>query len=412
MNYSRIILFALYIFLAITVSGCWDYIEYEDMAQLIGMGIDYDNESQEITVTVQYASVVKQKGEQAGSAKLTPNGIVHSATDKTIAGAITKLQEVINKKLFYGYLKVLVIGEDAAKYQLMEIMDLLDRSPAFTTMLLVFSADKAENVIKTVATGGTTASGYEMHNLIHSGPNTGASFPVTTNEFLQMLAISGIEATAPRVINVEGKQDDKEGKGGSQGNIRFDGEQRGDFRMAGLAAFKGGQFVGWLDQKETLGFGWITGKKLEIYKASEPRSNVGIGDAKIYRVNEAETDLRAGLDNGNPVIDVDVKVTANIRKYPSAGNGEFLSDEDIKLAEKQLADGIYSDIDAALIRGQKELKTDIFGFGFAFFRKYPELWREKYEEEWTEIFPEVPVNINVEVHVINTGINIRKLKVK
>ena len=80
--------------------------------------------------------------------------------------------------------------------------------------------------------------------------------------------------------------------------------------------------------------------------------------------------------------------------------------------EEKLSESIRSDIEAALKKGQKDLESDIFGFGFALFRKDWKLWRTEYEKNWDKIFPDVPVTINVQAKITNTGTNNRRMFVR
>lgn len=109
---------------------------------------------------------------------------------------------------------------------------------------------------------------------------------------------------------------------------------------------------------------------------------------------------------------MDVKIVADLRKYYSTKGSEFLSPEEVELIENKLSESIRSDIEAALVKCQEEFKSDIFGFGFALFRKNPKLWQTEYAKKWDDVFPYTQVYINVDTKVINTGTNIRKLNLK
>jgi spore germination protein KC len=54
---------------------------------------------------------------------------------------------------------------------------------------------------------------------------------------------------------------------------------------------------------------------------------------------------------------------------------------------------------------QKELRTDIYGFGSEFHRRFPRWWREA-EERWDDLFPELPVEIKVEVALVSSGLTV------
>ena len=411
---KKVFLLILFVLLQFLQVGCWDYTEYEDMVLVTAMGIDYDKGTDKITLTIQYIPTKKQKGNasnQASNSKASSISITHSSTDKTIYDALAKIQQVVYERLFFGYLQVVVIGEEAAKYNMSDLMEFYDRSPTIrNTAFLVITPDKAETVLSIVDANFVGSSGQEIFNLINLSSFTGAAFQVPIYEFIEMLAVGGIEATAPRVISVSSKTQ-PEAKGGIHDNIVYDEELIGDVRVAGTAAFKGSSFVGWLDEKESMGLQWITGKNINPYKVSSPNKDDS-NDFSYYRIRKSGSKIKVQIKDGNPVINVEVKVTADLRQYFEDKGAEKLSPEVISLVQKELSGSIRSDIEAALKRGQQEFESDIFGFGFAFFREYPKLWQTEYEKKWDNIFPHIPVNISIDTKIINTGTNIRRLIIK
>lgn len=408
----KIIILAFILLLPIIQTGCWDYEEYEDMAQVSAVGIDFDKKSGKATFTVQYIPTSKsEKGGTSGGPSKKMD-ITYAATANTLYEALGKIQQVTFKKLFYGYLKVIVIGEDAAKHNMLDLAELHDRTPAIrSTTYLAFTTGKAEDAVTTYDAAMEGSTSEEIHSLIKIANSGGVAYVVSIQDFIRMLAIPGIEATAPRVITVSNTPK-PEAKGGTEGNIKFDEERSGDHRVGGMAAFKGDKLVGWLNEKEALGFGWITGKKLRSYKVSEKSGKAGSEDILFYRISKSQGKIKVKLDNDQPDFQVNVKVVADLRKYYGNKGPDFLNPEEVTLMENKLSESIRSDIEAALMKGQKKLKSDIFGFGFSLFRKDWKLWRTEYEKKWDEIFPEMPVTINVQAKIINTGTNNRRLYLK
>lgn len=409
----RTLYLTLIFFVVITLTGCWDYEEYEDMVQVYAIGIDFNNNTQDITLSLQY--IPTTKGEQSGGgqgAGSTPNQIVHTATDKTFFGALTKLQEVIYKKLFYGYLKIIVIGEDAAKHGVLDLIEYLDRTPAYrNSAYILITAGRADTTISTVDAMIKATSSEELHNLVNLSKELGTAYPISIQEFASMLAIPGIEAIAPRIICVS-NQNQPEAQGGVEGGIKYDEIRPGDHRLAGVAAFKGDKFAGWLDDKEVLGLGLISGRNVLSYTVSKSSNQADTKDILYYRLWKSKGKIKVKIENGEPVFQVDVKVIADMRKYYSNKGSDFINPKVVQTMEKNLSASIRSDIQATIRKVQKELKTDIFGLGFALFREDSQLWREKYEKKWDKIFPTVPIQVNVDAKVRNTGTNIRRLFVR
>jgi spore germination protein KC len=411
MSRKNILLIILLVSL-IFVSGCWDYTEYENLAQVIGIAVDFDNKSRQTTVTHQYLISESSKATTSSGPSSSKSGIIYSATDKTLYDALSDLQQVVLQKLFYGYLKVFILGEDAAKYNLLDQVELMDRTPLIRDTAYFFvCSGKAEKVLSTVNERNITTSSEYIADLINNSKATGAAFPITIHDVTEMLAIDGWEVAIPRVISTA-QDSGKPETIGSQDNIRFDEKNKGALRVSGMAAFKGDKFIGWLNEKETTGFGWITGKPLTAYKVSDKPTGTDPSKILYFHIIKSGGKMKSKLVNGEPVIFVEVSATAELRKYYSQMGTDYLAPGEIKMMEQVLTDSIRSDIQAALTRGQGELRSDIFGFGFAFFRKYPYLWKSEYAKIWPDIYPDIPVHVTVKTKVINTGNNIRKLIMK
>ena len=409
-NIPLIILLILLIF----VSGCWDYNEYENLAQVVGIAVDFDNKSRQTTLTDQYlissgSKVSANSGSGPSSGK---SGMIYSATDKTLYDAVLDIQQVVMKKLFYGYLKVFILGEEAARYNLVDQSELMDRTPLIrdTAYFLVCSG-KAEKVLSTADENNMMTSSEFIADLLKNSKATGAAFPVTIHDVTEMLAIGGLEVTIPRVISTA-QDSGKSETVGSLDNIRIDERYKGALRVSGMAAFKGDKFAGWLNEKETMGFGWITGKNMTAYKVSAEPTGTDPSEILYFHIIKSGSKMKVKLVDGEPDISVTVSATADLRKYYSQMGSDYLAPGEVKMMEQVLADSIRSDIQAALTRGQGELQSDIFGFGFAFFRKYPGLWKSEYVKIWPAIYPDIPVHVTVKTTVINTGANIRKLIIK
>jgi len=408
---KRIALLLILLVLQISICGCWDYTEYENIAQVEGIAVDFDNSTKETTMTQQYIVPKSTKKSDSLGGSSGETGIVYSAKAKTLFDALSKLQQVMIKRIFYGYLKVFILGEEASRYNLMDIIDLNDRSPVIRdTAYFVVASGNAQKVLSTVDENTAKTSSEIISGLVNNSKTTGTAFPVTIHDVTEMLAIGGWEVAVPRVISTA--DDIKPEAGQTQDDVFLAEKSEGGLRVSGMAAFKGDKFVGWLNEKESVGLGLIMGKKLTMYQVSQRPAGTDPADILYFRIDSSKGKIKAKLVNGEPEIQVNVSIVADLRKYYTDQGSEFLTPEELTRLEKELEDSIRSDIQAALIRGQNELESDIFGFGFAFFREYPRLWQTDYETKWPDIFPDVPVDVTVKVKIQHTGTNIRKLIVK
>jgi spore germination protein KC len=411
----KLFLLSMVILTQLFLSGCWDYSEYDDMVAIMTIGIDFNTDTKEMTVTVQHIPAVKGGMISGAESRPIPSqvGVVHSATDKTYYGALAKLQQLIPKQLFFGYLKIMIVGESAAKYKMKDIMELHDRTPAIrNSAFIAIVSGKAEDTISTMDVESVMSSGQEISRLINLSSNTGAAYPVTIQDFVTMMAIGGLEAVLPHITTTVYQNQRVEAKGGTVSGFKADEQREGDQLLSGSAAFKGNTLAGWMDAKESLGYGWITGKNIHAYETSGVVGGEDTEDIIYYRISKSKSKIKVQIVDGEPTVAVDVNVSAEMRKYYGNKGSEFLSPDELKTIQEALSDSIRSDIHAALTKAQKEFKSDIFGFGFALFRKNPHLWRTKYEKKWDDIFPDIPIDIKVDSKIINTGTNIKKLDTK
>ena len=392
------------------LSGCWDAVEYENMAMISAVGFDYNKETDEFTVTLQKESSAKDV--PAGSGGTEPSvssvGAVHSITGKTIYEAITDSQSVITKKLFFGCTKTLMIGEDAAKYKLMDIVDLMGRTPSLRERVEIVIAKNAEETLSTVDYSKTSPSGTEISNLIKQSANSGESCSADGQEFSEMLAIGGLEAVAPHITSSSNEK--TEAKGGVKDNVRSYEERIGNNLLDGIAVFKGDHFVGCLNDEESLGYSLITGQKVHLLKTALSSDNNS--DFAYYYIKKIKSSVSVNVEGNQPTVDLKFSIIAELRKNMNGNEAEILLPKELEELEKMLDDSVRVGIEAALNKCQKEYKSDVFGFGFKLFRENPKLWQEKYESEWDRIYPEIPVNIEISSKIVDTGSDIRKFIVK
>lgn len=425
---KRISILLIILSLSFLFTGCWDYAEYQQIAQIYALGIDFEKETNDITLTLQYISTSKPEG---GKVSESITGATYSAKGKTVMDALNKLQEATPGRLFFSYLQVLVLGEDAATYILKDTISHTDRTPSIrSSVYIVVVPGKAEGLLSTVDPFNPIASGKKIRNLLNAYTDGGSTFPVTLHEFIQMMVKPGIEAVASRVVSTGAKnpalQDSSKVLGGTHEDVKFHLENEGNFRTWGLGAFKNDKFVGWLNTNESLGLSWIKGKKLTTYKSTKSAEesnfnnsysnnvnfNADVQNILYFYITSSKTKIKTEINDKKPEVHINLKVEAALRKYYNDEGSEYLTPDIISSMERKLENSIKSDIMAAIQKGQKEFKTDIFGFGFNLYRQHPKEWHKNYEKVWEVIFPEVPIQVNVDARVNNTGTNIRKLLIK
>ncbi|MCG8484983.1 MAG: hypothetical protein MJA31_16845, partial [Clostridia bacterium] len=131
---KKSLLAVLMVLMIFITSSCYDYTEYEELQLLFGFGIDSSENNDEIVVTVQSSGFKKMDQQSSemnngGSSGGNQFSSIYKVSGKTILEAINKLQQIMGKELFFGYIRVIVIGDQAAKKDMDKIISFLYMSP-------------------------------------------------------------------------------------------------------------------------------------------------------------------------------------------------------------------------------------------------------------------------------------------
>lgn len=413
-------------------SGCWDYTGYEHLALLSSLGVDYDNTSRQVTVSIEYIitnSATQGNGGDGGGSKSNFETI--KASGSTIAEALSEIQQTTRKRLFFSYLGVVVIGKDAATYIMTDILDFIDRTPEIrTSTYTVVTPGKAEDVLSTYNPNANEASGKIIHDMIDQAIDSGKAFPVTIQDIEEDIAVGGRNSVAPRVTIVHdgksGSDSSSTGSNSSSGSsessssnnmtgqepYKYLEHQNGYQIIDGIAAFNGEKFVGWLEGDECVGLGLLLNKGVTTYENVQVSNADESKKTLVFKISRSNSKIKVQLNKGKPEITVNTYVEADLKKTADGYNQDVLTPDVIALMEQRLEGNVKSQINSAINKGQKELKTDIFCFGFEFYRQYSKQWHSSYEKKWDTIFPDIPVKINVTAKVIDTGTNIKKFSIR
>ena len=123
--------------------------------------------------------------------------------------------------------------------------------------------------------------------------------------------------------------------------------------------------------------------------------------AKVtLEVTGTNTKQKADVINGKPAINVDIDVSANIEG--TSAEFDVTKEENIKKVEKLAEDKVRKLCDKVLEKAQKDLDSDIFGFGEVIHRANPNLWRSL-KNNWDQKFTNLPVNLNITYKIRGTG---------
>lgn len=369
----------------ILLSGCWDRTEVNDLALIVGLGIDQKKDGKiMLTAELIVPQAVGGGGQMmggGGGSGVSGQTVVRSGTGTTVADAISNLQEKLSRRVFWGHTKVVVFGEKAAKAGIRQHLDFLSRNPQIRLRSNVLVSKGTAKSVLELLPPIEQSSAEVLRELSESQ----LLLRVTIKEAMQMLSSDADAAALPMVKILPPEKGKKDLQ-----TIAF---------IQRTAIFKKDKMIGDIDDKLTRGVLWL---RNEIKRANVTVTLKGEKGNITATLIRAHTEFIPKYEKGK--WKMIVKVTAEDDIILNGTKLDLLNPKYTKMIEKELENETNKRIRAALKRVQKEMKADIFDFADIFHRKYPREWNQV-KNRWEQIFPTVEVIVETKAYVRRPGVN-------
>ncbi|MFE5324651.1 Ger(x)C family spore germination protein [Paenibacillus sp. NPDC056579] len=370
----------------VLLTGCWDRTELNDQAIIVGFGLDKPEDKEGIELSVQLIAPRQVGGQGMGKGSQQGGGgkstLARIARGMTISDAMSKMQESLSRKLFWGHSEVMVIGEELAKEKrFSDYLDFMARYPKTRLNSNIFiKKGKASDLMQAVPA-------WELYSaeVVRELAKVRTGLEVSIKDVLEGLSGDSKAAAIPWI----------------EENPWLDNGQKGQIglRMNGAAIIKNGRMVKYVDDKLTRGILWLRNEIQHPTITITPEEAEGF--VSMLQL-QAKTELIPEIKGDHWKMTVKIETEDDILENSTnlqLGNVQFK-----KLLEEETAKDIKNRIEMTLNKIQKEAKADVIGFDEAFHRKYPKIW-EKSKERWNEIFPRVEVEIDVKAKIRRPGLS-------
>ncbi len=368
--------------LILLLTGCWNYRELNQLAITTGIAVDKENDNYKITIMI-----ANSKKNSGSDGSITPSAAVYNGTGNTIYEAFKDTSLSVSKQIYLSHIDVLVLSEEIAKNNLTDVIDFLFRYPQTrNNFYLVLAKDKkASEILKVTTPLETFPSQNLAKNLEITDKLQGYTYTVDFTDFTKSLVSEGINPVLPSVTLIGDT---------SEGNKEENVEQNEPstyLKLDMLGLFKNDKFVAWANPNQSKGINIINNK---VYI---------LGVVVDYQDKKIVTEITE-METGFKVEDNKVKITIDTTGAIQEINADInLYDpqtiEDIKKADiEKIKEYVNEAINLAKIN-----KTDIFGFGNYVYKNNPQKW-EEIKDKWDdEIFPNLEIEIEVNLKLQAKG---------
>lgn len=374
------------------LSGCWERRELNELAFVLGMGIDKADAGYRVTMQVVIPSSLSAPnvGGTGGGVPI----LVKSLTVPTVYEAEKQFSLMNSRTAYFGHIRVLVIGEELARAGIGEVLDVLKRSrePRNDFYAIVAKGTTAEEVLQILTPLDKLPANKLFNSLDQSYKVTSRTVAIPLNRFIEVLISRGINPVLTGV-EITGNV----GEGNKKNNVEESVPNTG-MQFQNVAVFKGDKMIGWLNGDETIGFNYINNNV-------DSNSGPVIGDDGQPIVIEAlqtTTKRKVKIIDGEPHIYIHVKAVCNVEDVQSSDN---LEDERvIRQLEKKSEERIIMRMKSTVKHINNKFNVDILGFGQSIYHASPGTWERLQRTQKETYLQSLPVHFTASVTINRIGV--------
>lgn len=370
---KKVILVFITLILLISVTGCWNYSEVDEISIVAGVGIDKGKKEGEIAVTVEIVDTKEgSQSEQTGFKMLTLSG-------KTIFDIVRGMISITGKKLFWSHSKVIVLSEEIAREGVIKVIDWYNRDTETRSDVFIFvSKEKTAQEVISLSSVTESIMAYALAQQMRSEHNTSTAPVVEIWDFIDKLEASGEFAIAPLIYI-------------------YEENKTKNARVSGTAIFRMDKMVGTISGEETK---YMLFTKDQIQGGVLPLNDEQGKPAFSLEILSNKTKVKPIWNDGKLQMQINTETQVGLdevmapEEFNNIGSKEILE----KRAGKELQQRMLS----VIHRVQQDYHADVFGFGELVHERMPQTWK-KVKENWGQEFSELDVVVNSKVIIKSSG---------
>lgn len=391
---KRILRYVLLISHCLLLTGCWDRTELNQLAITSATAIDWDGQEW----TVSYQVVIPQSianPNTGGSPGQQAPVMVFSTSGGTIRGAVQKSSREMPRSLFFAHNRVIVIGEQAAKQGISQLLDVyLRNSDSRETVSVLVTSGEGRKIIEQIIPL-EKVPGAAIKNMIRNEENNSSNYNQLMLYQMMMSMSSDSPFTLIPEIIISGK-----GQNTSIGELKKTSFTN-KLRLGRMSIFKKDKLVGWFTPDEEYGISWIRNaiNRTTLYFGCQK-------DNKDYksaiRVHQSKSKLKPFLSNdGHLVMRVDVTATGTL--VENACPNDPSQPKDLRALE-QAASTKITNLITESFHSAVQKKADVFLLADTIHKHNPKLWNQV-KPNWDEKFANLQLEANVKVKIARIGMS-------
>lgn len=404
---SRLVVLIFLLLIVISIISGNGARETDEVAWVITIGID-KGESDNIKVTYRVAIPVALAGSETSGTKGKENSVLITLQAESLAEARNLLKSQLSREVSLSQTKTIIIGEEAAKNGITNIMGPLMRFREFrgSMFFMLVKDGTAEELLKANKPDLETLASRWVENMMHTSDATSYYLPTELHDvYTRLKAATGSAYVVVAAINPKNGVNDSEGPlaNGEKTKQYEAGElpkkSGNPVENIGVGVFKGDKLAGYLTNEETRILAILSNKFergfISVNDPLLPKSRVNIA----YR-NGKKPSINVDLNGENPVIHINLLMEGEITGNPA---GIFYESPDyLSLLENQLSNVVHEQVLNTIAKTQA-WGADPFDFGYYIRPKFS-TYQQLKDYNWNSRYSSAVIDVKVKTEIRRMGL--------
>lgn len=390
----RIALIVCILSVGLLLGGCWNREELNELGIVSAKAVDLNDSGEweasfQITVPRSTAATSQTSGSQSPVT-------VFSAKGRTMLEAVERAGTESPRRLFFPHIQVIVISERVAREKgLKAVLELYLRDhERRETVNVLIAHGRARDVLDVLIPFESNPA-YAIDGIIRRTRMQFRDVPTRLQDLIMMMANPYGNAVAQEVL-VSGDRDKQSNLDALQST-----RSAGVIKLGRMGVFKADKLVGWMNERETVGWAWATNHIKEMMLPFPcDGKELTSGSASSFQVETASTKQKAVYEGKEIGIQLNIRAEGSVSEM--ACQTDFREAEGLRSLERSIAEAIQSDVESA-VRKARDLGADVFGFGDVIHRTDRQAW-SVLKANWPSRIRELSIHTNVEVSIRRIGL--------
>lgn len=363
-NHCKLI--AMLLTVSILMTGCWDATDVND--QNLCTLVILDRQGDEFFFTVEIAKITPA-GEAGGSGGGEKKAYV-TGSGANFAAARDALDMRMDKPIFLGTVRALVITERAAANDLAEYLFRLRENQAYRQKVNITITEEDPKALTQAQNEADQTVGFVVDSTIHTAQELGHTCAVTTEKY-----VNDILSRRGFIVQHIGLQDRQ-------------------ITLDGYSVFRDAKLVGFIPMEDSRGLSYLlSNRPVWVYRLP------GAGGFVTAEVELSGREIKPSYQDGRIKFQVRLAFKATIQ-YGSETSLFPMNQQNINKYAGDINQALSQEIKTTIDDSQKLFQSDYLKFGEAFRLAYPDEFERM---DWTKEYPKAEIQINSAVADISVS---------